>query len=83
MYIRTYNSHLSRIEVMTFADLIEGAEGSFALADADAGEASTDEWEADPWPEPEEGPLAGAVCSTGPLGRPNVLANDHWQYEGA
>lgn len=30
--VRTYNSHLSRVEVMTFADLIEGAERSFALS---------------------------------------------------
>ncbi|WP_249997500.1 Shedu anti-phage system protein SduA domain-containing protein [Actinoplanes sp. M2I2] len=53
--IRTYNSHLSRIEVMTFADLIEGAEGSFALTDADGedeGERDVEEY----WPEPEEDP---------------------------
>lgn len=53
--IRTYNSHLSRIEVMTFADLIAGAEGSFALADAD-GDVFVEQ-EEPPWPEePDEDP---------------------------
>ncbi|MEV0391781.1 Shedu anti-phage system protein SduA domain-containing protein [Polymorphospora rubra] len=57
--IRTYNSHLSRIEVMTFADLIEGAEGSFMLTDAGGlsdGERDVEAYwpepEDDPWPEP-------------------------------
>jgi hypothetical protein len=63
--IRTYNSHLSRIEVMTFADLIEGAERSFALAEAgsddsiidceEKGTTGRDSWmeaEVDPWGEP-------------------------------
>lgn len=30
--IRTYNSHLARIEVLTYADLVDGAERSLALA---------------------------------------------------
>jgi hypothetical protein len=55
--IRTYNSHLSRVEVMTFADLIEGAEGSFALADADTdGTAPEAVEEQLLWPEPVEAP---------------------------
>lgn len=51
--IRTYNSHLSRIEVMTFADLIEGAEGSFALTDAEGDDEGGRDVEAY-WPEPDE-----------------------------
>jgi hypothetical protein len=57
--IRTYNSHLSRIEVMTFADLIEGAEGSFALAEANVDDSEVtreQESEDDPWPEPQPWP---------------------------
>ncbi|SCF18983.1 protein of unknown function (DUF4263) [Micromonospora viridifaciens] len=38
--IRTYNSHLSRIEVVTYADLIDGAERAFALSNE--GEAESD-----------------------------------------
>jgi hypothetical protein len=34
--IRTHNSHLSRVEVMTYADLLDGAQRSFALSEGDA-----------------------------------------------
>lgn len=55
--IRTYNSHLSRVEVMTYADLLNGAECAFALADERAEEPheTDDPWErmspdhASPW----------------------------------
>jgi hypothetical protein len=29
--LRTYNSHLARVEVITYADLIQGAEGALGL----------------------------------------------------
>jgi hypothetical protein len=53
--IRTYNSHLSRIEVMTFADLIDGVEGSFALSDA-GGEVEGAREGKPYWPEPDDVP---------------------------
>jgi Shedu protein SduA, C-terminal len=41
--LRTYNSHLSRIEVITYADLIQGAEGALALS-LEGSEGKEDEW---------------------------------------
>lgn len=48
--IRTYNSHLARVEVLTYADLVDGAERSLALA-ADPGQEpeSADNPEATGW----------------------------------
>jgi hypothetical protein len=50
--LRTYNSHQARVQVITFADLIDGAERVFTLADAgtleiDASE--VDPTQDDPW----------------------------------
>ena len=57
--IRTYNSHLARVEVLTYADLVDGAERSLALAgdpgqepeSADDAEATGRGYGYDPWTE--------------------------------
>ena len=64
--IRTYNSHLSRVEVITYADLVDGAERSLALS-ADSAEDSSEpvgndddydgpEWRGYDW-RPDEAPF--------------------------
>jgi hypothetical protein len=52
--IRTYNTHLSRVEVMTFEDLLDGAARSFALSmtdDTDDSDAEGPDLSADGPPE--------------------------------
>lgn len=58
--IRTYNSHLCRVEVITYADLVDGAERSLALSAEsaeDAGEpvAIEDEYDGSDWSESDWG----------------------------
>lgn len=69
--LRTYNSHLSRIQVLHYRDLIESAERALALSAADEGhdqssvikngrsgqQEPNDPWELSPQPPPDEPPF--------------------------